>query len=89
MLAEVFVPMAVTACIQQVVERFCDEDVNKIVFHGHTFMANPASSSAALTSPKLTLADEKTSKHSKNLQSTQSLSKTMDRPTGQVEVSRR
>ena len=47
------IPMAVTTFTQEIFEGFYDEDVNKALFHGHTFTANPTGCAAALASISL------------------------------------
>lgn len=52
------VPMAITTFTQEIFEGFYDDDVNKALFHGHTFTANPTACAAALASLDLLLSDE-------------------------------
>lgn len=47
------IPMAVTTVTQELFDGFYDEDVNKALFHGHTFTANPTGCAAALASLEL------------------------------------
>lgn len=47
------IPMALTTFTQDVFDAFYDDDINKALFHGHTFTANPAGCAAALASMKL------------------------------------
>ena len=47
------IPMAVTTFTQEIFDGFYDEDVNKALFHGHTFTANPTGCAAALASISL------------------------------------
>lgn len=47
------IPLAATTTTQSIFEAFYDEDVNKALFHGHTFMANPTSCSIAIESIKM------------------------------------
>lgn len=47
------IPMAVTTFTQEIFEGFYDDDVNKALFHGHTFTANPTGCAAALASISL------------------------------------
>ena len=49
------IPMAITTFTQDLFDAFYDEDINKALFHGHTFTANPTGCAAALAS--LTLLD--------------------------------
>ena len=44
------IPMAITTFTQKIFEAFYDEDINKALFHGHTFTANPTGCAAALAS---------------------------------------
>ncbi|MGG7036044.1 MAG: adenosylmethionine--8-amino-7-oxononanoate transaminase [Flavobacterium sp.] len=44
------IPMALTTFAQEIFDGFYDEDVNKALFHGHTFTANPTGCAAALAS---------------------------------------
>ncbi|MBC7846986.1 MAG: adenosylmethionine--8-amino-7-oxononanoate transaminase [Flavobacterium sp.] len=44
------IPMAITTFTQDIFEVFYDEDINKALFHGHTFTANPTGCAAALAS---------------------------------------
>lgn len=44
------IPMATTTFTQQLYDGFYDEDVNKALFHGHTFTANPTGCAAAIAS---------------------------------------
>lgn len=66
------IPLAVTTTTQEVFEAFYDDDINKALFHGHTFMANPTGCAIALESIKM--LEEKTSQdnivriHDKHLQ---------------------
>lgn len=47
------IPMAITTFTQELFEGFYDDDVNKALFHGHTFTANPTGCAAALASLEL------------------------------------
>ncbi len=47
------IPMAITTFTQEIFEAFFDEDINKALFHGHTFTANPTGCAAALASLEL------------------------------------
>ena len=49
------IPMAITTFTQQIFDGFYDDDVNKALFHGHTFTANPTGCAAALASLDLLL----------------------------------
>ncbi|MES2812173.1 MAG: adenosylmethionine--8-amino-7-oxononanoate transaminase [Bacteroidota bacterium] len=51
------IPMAITTFTQQIFEGFYDDDVNKALFHGHTFTANPTGCAAALASMQLLESD--------------------------------
>lgn len=46
-------PMSITTFTQQVYDAFYDEDVNKALFHGHSFTANPVGCAAAIASLEL------------------------------------
>jgi adenosylmethionine-8-amino-7-oxononanoate aminotransferase len=52
------IPMAVTTFSQELYDAFYDEDVNKALFHGHTFTANPVGCAAALASLELLQSPE-------------------------------
>jgi adenosylmethionine-8-amino-7-oxononanoate aminotransferase len=47
------IPMALTTFTQEIFDGFLDKDVNKALFHGHTFTANPTGCAAALASLNL------------------------------------
>ncbi len=47
------IPMAITTFAQEIFDAFYDEDINKALFHGHTFTANPTGCAAALASLEL------------------------------------
>lgn len=47
------IPMALTTFTQDLFDAFYDEDINKALFHGHTFTANPTGCAAALASMEL------------------------------------
>jgi adenosylmethionine-8-amino-7-oxononanoate aminotransferase len=47
------IPMAVTTFTQEIFDGFYDNDVNKALFHGHTFTANPTGCAAALAAISL------------------------------------
>lgn len=47
------IPMAVTSFTQEIYDGFYSDDVNKALFHGHTFTANPTGCAAALASIQL------------------------------------
>jgi adenosylmethionine---8-amino-7-oxononanoate aminotransferase len=47
------IPMALTTFTQEIFDCFLDDDVNKALFHGHTFTANPTGCAAALASIEL------------------------------------
>lgn len=40
------IPMAITTFTQDIFEAFYDDDINKALFHGHTFTANPTGCAA-------------------------------------------
>ena len=52
------IPMAITSFTQAIFDGFYDDDVNKALFHGHTFTANPTGCAAALASISLLQTDE-------------------------------
>ena len=52
------IPMAITTFSQEVFDGFYDDDVNKALFHGHTFTANPTGCAAALASIGLLQTNE-------------------------------
>jgi adenosylmethionine-8-amino-7-oxononanoate aminotransferase len=52
------IPMAITTFTQELYDGFYDDDVNKALFHGHTFTANPTGCAAALASLDLLLQVE-------------------------------
>lgn len=47
------IPMALTTFTQDIFDGFLDVDVNKALFHGHTFTANPTGCAAALAGLRL------------------------------------
>ena len=47
------IPMAITTFTQEVFDAFYSDDINKALFHGHTFTANPTGCAAALASFEL------------------------------------
>lgn len=42
------IPLSITTFTQEIFDGFYDDDVDKALFHGHTFMANPTGCAAAL-----------------------------------------
>lgn len=52
------IPMAITTFTQDVFDGFYSDDVNKALFHGHTFTANPTGCAAALASIDLLETNE-------------------------------
>lgn len=52
------IPMAITTFTSAIFEAFYDEDINKALFHGHTFTANPTGCAAALASLALLQSPE-------------------------------
>ncbi len=53
------IPMAITTFTQEIFDGFFSDDINKALFHGHTFTANPTGCAAALASLDL-LQNEQT-----------------------------
>lgn len=47
------IPMAITTTSDKIYEAFYDEDINKALFHGHSFTGNPTGCAAALASIEL------------------------------------
>jgi len=43
-------PLAITACSQKIFDAFLSDDMNKTLFHGHSYTANPIACAAALAS---------------------------------------
>lgn len=52
------IPMAITSFTQEIFDGFYDDDINKALFHGHTFTANPTGCAAALASMELLQTNE-------------------------------
>ena len=52
------IPMSITTFTQKIFDGFYDDDINKALFHGHTFTANPTGCAAALASLSLLQSDE-------------------------------
>ena len=52
------IPMAITTFTQDLFDAFYDDDINKALFHGHTFTANPTGCAAALASLALLQTNE-------------------------------
>jgi adenosylmethionine---8-amino-7-oxononanoate aminotransferase len=52
------IPMALTTFTQDIFDGFLDDDVNKALFHGHTFTANPTGCAAASASISLLQTNE-------------------------------
>jgi adenosylmethionine-8-amino-7-oxononanoate aminotransferase len=52
------IPMAITTFTQDLFNAFYDDDINKALFHGHTFTANPTGCAAALASLELLQTNE-------------------------------
>ena len=50
-------PMGITACTQDIFDAFYDDDRMKMLYHGHSFTANPTVCAAALASMDLLLDD--------------------------------
>ena len=51
------IPMAITTFTQELFDGFYSDDINKALFHGHTFTANPTGCAAALASMELLHTD--------------------------------
>ncbi|GEP50235.1 adenosylmethionine--8-amino-7-oxononanoate aminotransferase BioA [Flavobacterium noncentrifugens] len=51
------IPMAITTFTQELFDGFYSDDINKALFHGHTFTANPTGCAAALASIELLQTD--------------------------------
>ena len=51
------IPMAITTFTSALFDAFYDDDINKALFHGHTFTANPTGCAAALASLELLQSD--------------------------------
>jgi adenosylmethionine-8-amino-7-oxononanoate aminotransferase len=52
------IPMAITTFTQDIFDAFYNEDINKALFHGHTFTANPTGCAAVLASLALLQTQE-------------------------------
>jgi adenosylmethionine---8-amino-7-oxononanoate aminotransferase len=52
------IPMAITTFTATIFDGFYDDDINKALFHGHTFTANPTGCAAALASIQLLESEE-------------------------------
>ena len=52
------IPLAVTTATQAVFDAFYSEDVNKALFHGHTYTANPTGCAIALEAIRLLESEE-------------------------------
>jgi adenosylmethionine-8-amino-7-oxononanoate aminotransferase len=52
------IPMAITTFTQEIFDGFYDDDVNKALFHGHTFTANPTGCAASIASMELLQTEE-------------------------------
>lgn len=52
------IPMAITTFTQDLFDAFFSDDINKALFHGHTFTANPTGCAAALASMELLQTNE-------------------------------
>ncbi|RZJ68523.1 MAG: adenosylmethionine--8-amino-7-oxononanoate transaminase [Flavobacterium sp.] len=52
------IPMAITTFTQEIFDGFYSDDINKALFHGHTFTANPTGCAAALAAFELLASDE-------------------------------
>lgn len=52
------IPMAITTFTQEIFDAFYSDDINKALFHGHTFTANPTGCAAALAAFELLKSEE-------------------------------
>ncbi|MFK8274157.1 adenosylmethionine--8-amino-7-oxononanoate transaminase [Capnocytophaga cynodegmi] len=52
------IPLAVTSATQEIFDAFYDEDVNKALFHGHTYMGNPTGCAVALEAIQILQTNE-------------------------------
>ena len=52
------IPMAITTFTQELFDGFYSDDINKALFHGHTFTANPTGCAAAFASLELLQTNE-------------------------------
>ena len=52
------IPMAITSFTNEIFQAFYSDDINKALFHGHTFTANPTGCAAAIASVKLLETEE-------------------------------
>ena len=52
------IPLAVTTATQRIFDGFYSNDVNKALFHGHTFTANPTGCAIALEAIRILESDE-------------------------------
>jgi adenosylmethionine-8-amino-7-oxononanoate aminotransferase len=52
------IPMAITTFTEELFEAFYSDDINKALFHGHTFTANPTGCAAALASLAILETDQ-------------------------------
>jgi adenosylmethionine---8-amino-7-oxononanoate aminotransferase len=52
------IPMAITTFTQEIFDGFYSDDINKALFHGHTFTANPTGCAAALAAIELLFQPE-------------------------------
>jgi adenosylmethionine-8-amino-7-oxononanoate aminotransferase len=51
------IPMAITTFTQDLFDAFYDDDINKALFHGHTFTGNPTGCAASIASIELLQSD--------------------------------
>jgi len=52
------IPLAVTTATQHIFDGFYSDDVNKALFHGHTFTANPTGCAIALEAIRILESEE-------------------------------
>lgn len=70
-------PLGVTASTQEIFDAFYDEDRTKMLYHGHSFTANPIMCTAALASMDLLLEDSCTENRKRIQQSHASFAATI------------
>ncbi len=63
-----FLPLSATLATQDIFQAFSSSEVSKALFHGHTFMANPAACAAGVVSFQISISD-KTQQNIERIQS--------------------